>query len=92
MVSDIRKVMNKEEAAASGKVIDSLINYETVKLFGKEDHEAERYDASLKRFQAASIHTQKSLSALNFGQNFIFSCGLTAIMAMTVNDLLIGAL
>jgi len=88
--ADIRKVMNKEEAAASGKVIDSLINYETVKLFGKEDHEADRYDASLKRFQAASIHTQKSLSALNFGQNFIFSCGLTAIMAMTVNDLLIG--
>jgi ATP-binding cassette subfamily B (MDR/TAP) protein 7 len=86
----IRKKMNQEESAASGKAIDSLINYETVKLFGNEAHEAARYDSSLKNFSDASILTQQSLSALNFGQNAIFSCGLTAIMYMATQDILAG--
>jgi len=86
----IRKKMNQEESAASGKAIDSLINYETVKLFGNEKHEADRYDASLKGFKDASVLTQQSLSALNFGQNAIFSCGLTAIMYLAVQDILAG--
>lgn len=86
----IRKEMNKEEGIASGKVVDSLINYETVKLFGNEKHEADRYDDSLQKYQKASIVTQKSLSFLNFGQNAIFSCGLTAIMYMTSQDILAG--
>lgn len=88
--TEIRKNMNKEEAAASGKVIDSLINYETVKLFGNETHEAMRYDKSLQGFQDASIKTQQSLSMLNFGQNAIFSVGLIAIMAMATQDIAAG--
>jgi ATP-binding cassette, subfamily B (MDR/TAP), member 7 len=86
----IRKKMNQEESAASGKAIDSLINYETVKLFGNEKHEADRYDESLKGFKDASVATQQSLSALNFGQNAIFSCGLTAVMYMATQDILAG--
>lgn len=86
----IRKEMNSAESAASGKVIDSLINYETVKLFGNEAYEAARYDESLQKYQAASITTQTSLSYLNFGQNAIFSTGLAAIMYITTQDILAG--
>lgn len=86
----IRKAMNREEINASGKVVDSLINYETVKLFGNEQHEAERYDTSLKGFQQASILTQTSLSSLNFGQNAIFSVGLTTMMYMTTQAIMAG--
>ena len=86
----VRKKMNQEESAASGKAIDSLINYETVKLFGNEKHEADRYDASLRGFKDASILTQQSLSGLNFGQNAIFSCGLTGIMYLATQDILAG--
>lgn len=89
--TEIRKAMNKEEAAANGKVIDSLINYETVKLFGNESHEIKEYDKSLQKFEAASIKTQTSLSALNVGQNAIFSVGLTAVMLLTINDIASGA-
>jgi ATP-binding cassette, subfamily B (MDR/TAP), member 7 len=86
----VRKNMNQQEMNASGKVVDSLINYETVKLFQNELHEAKRYDKSLRGFQKASILTQESLSGLNFGQNFIFSCGLTAMMYLTTMDILAG--
>ena len=82
--------MNKEETEAGGKVVDSLINYETVKLFSNEEHEAKRFDQNLKGFQKAAIATQTSLSALNFGQNAIFSVGLTAMMYMTTQSILSG--
>jgi ATP-binding cassette, subfamily B (MDR/TAP), member 7 len=82
--------MNREETAAGGKVVDSLINYETVKLFSNEDHEAKRFDENLQGFQKAAISTQTSLSALNFGQNAIFSVGLTAMMYMTTQSILAG--
>lgn len=88
--TEIRKSMNREEAAASGRVIDSLINYETVKLFNNEAHELERYDAKLRGFRDASIKTQSSLSFLNFGQNAIFSVGLGAMMYMVTQNILAG--
>ena len=88
--TEIRKKMNKEETEAGGKVVDSLINYETVKLFSNEEHEAKRFDQNLKGFQKAAIATQTSLSALNFGQNAIFSVGLTAMMYMTTQSILSG--
>ena len=88
--NEIRKEMNKAETSASGKVMDSLINYETVKYFGNEKFEAERYDQSLFAYEKASINTQVSLSALNFGQNAIFSIGLTAMMYMCANNIIAG--
>lgn len=69
------------------KVSDSLVNYETVKYFSNEAHEASRYDESLKGFQQASLKTQTSLSMLNMGQNVIFSVGLTGIMALAAADI-----
>jgi len=38
-----RKDMVRIENEASGKAVDSLLNYETVKYFGNEEHEANRY-------------------------------------------------
>ena len=86
--TEIRKIMNQEESIASGKIIDSLINYETVKLFNNEVYEAKSYNSSLMNFQNASLNTQTSLSLLNFGQNFIFSAGLTVMMSMAVMDVI----
>lgn len=88
--TEIRKAMNREETKASGKLTDSLINYETVKLFTNELYETNRYDKSLEGFQKASIYTQTSLSFLNFGQNAIFSVGLTAMMYMCAKGIMNG--
>lgn len=90
MMAVIRRQMNQQESSANGKAIDSLINYETVKLFNNEEHEVDRYDLSLKDYSASSILTQQSLSMLNLGQNAIFSCGLTIIMYMAYQDILLG--
>ncbi|GBG28119.1 ABC transporter ATP-binding protein, putative [Hondaea fermentalgiana] len=90
--TEIRKNMNASENDASAKVVDSLINYETVKYFTNDMHEANRYDDSLKQFEKASLQTQKSLAFLNFGQNAIFSVGLTAVMYMAANEITNGSM
>lgn len=75
---------------ASGRVVDSLINYENVQYFNNERHEGERYELSLKGYQMASLEAQKSLSLLNFGQAAIFSIGLTSIMYLTSQQIIAG--
>ncbi|OQR89941.1 ATP-binding Cassette (ABC) Superfamily [Thraustotheca clavata] len=90
--TEIRRRMNKLENEAGGKVIDSLMNYETVKYFNNEKHEADRYDNVLRAYQDASLITQTSLSFLNAGQNAIFSAGLTAIMYMAAQGIVDGTL
>ena len=88
--TQFRKDMNRLENEASGKVVDSLLNYETVKYFNNEIHEGLRYEESLTGYQKAALRAQSSLSLLNFGQNAIFSVGLTGIMYLTTQQILEG--
>lgn len=80
-----RREMNKQDTKANGRAIDSLINFETVKYFTSEDHEAIRYDKSLKSYATAAIRSQLSLTLLNVGQGFIISGGLVAVLIMGAN-------
>jgi ABC-type transport system involved in Fe-S cluster assembly fused permease/ATPase subunit len=75
-----RKTMNAKESKASTSAIDSLINYETVKYFGNEEHEYRRFDDSLAGYEKAAIQSQFSLSLLNILQTFIICTGLVIIM------------
>jgi ABC-type transport system involved in Fe-S cluster assembly fused permease/ATPase subunit len=79
----IRREMNASDTDANAKAVDSLLNYETVKYFGNEAMEADRYDKSLERYEAASIRTWTSLAWLNFGQTVIFTTGMTTCMVLS---------
>ncbi|CAK0765047.1 ATM1-type heavy metal exporter [Azospirillaceae bacterium] len=78
-----RRQMNETDSKANTRAIDSLLNYETVKYFGNEKHEAERYDAALRGYEHAAVKSQTSLSMLNLGQGFIISIGLAIVMYIT---------
>lgn len=78
----IRKEMNKQDTDANQKAIDSLLNYETVKYFGAEEREAQRYDSSMEKFETASLKTTYSLAALNLGQSVIITTGTVIVMLM----------
>ncbi len=79
----IRRVANDADTDASTKAIDSLLNFETVKYFGNEEHEARRYDQAMERYEKASIKTWISLAVLNAGQALVFAAGLTVAMLMS---------
>ncbi|MDA0241729.1 MAG: ABC transporter ATP-binding protein/permease [Proteobacteria bacterium] len=77
-----RRRMNASDQEANTKAIDSLLNYETVKYFGNENHEAQRFDVALQSYEAAAVRSKTSLSYLNIGQGFVISAGLTIVMIM----------
>ena len=72
--------MNEADNEASTKGVDALLNYETVKYFGNDEHEGRRYDAALRQYQGAAERSKVSLSLLNAGQALIVSLGVTALM------------
>jgi ATP-binding cassette subfamily B protein len=86
----IRRAMNDSDTDANTKAIDSLLNYETVKYFGAEEREAQRYDKSMALYEKASIKTYTSLAVLNSGQAVIFTVALTICLVMAANDVLAG--
>ena len=81
-----RRQMNAADEMANTKAIDSLLNYETVKYFSNEAHEARRYDGALRKYEGAAIRSQVSLSALNIGQGFIISAGIVVLLIMAAYD------
>jgi ATP-binding cassette, subfamily B, heavy metal transporter len=88
---DIRRAMNNADNDAGTKAIDSLLNFETVKYFGNESHEANRYDSSMAVYEQAAIKTWVSLAVLNAGQAAIYSVGLTIVMVMAGYSITKGA-
>jgi len=88
----IRKEMNDQDTDANQKAIDSLLNFETVKYFGAEEREANRYDSSMERYVAAALKTSYSLAFLNFGQSVLITGGLVVVMVMAAIGVSNGSL
>jgi ABC-type transport system involved in Fe-S cluster assembly fused permease/ATPase subunit len=60
--------LNDRDSAAHSRAVDSLINFETVKFFGNESFEVERYDESMAHWEAAAIRNELSVSGVILGQ------------------------
>ncbi len=85
-----RRAMNETDQAANAKAIDSLLNYETVKYFNNEEHEARRYETALRRYEEAAVKSQVTLNLLNLGQAAIIAVGVTAVMLLAASGVLAG--
>jgi ATP-binding cassette subfamily B protein len=77
-----RREMNERNTEANAKSVDALLNYETVKYFSNEAHEADRYDRALAAYERAAVTSQTTLSLLNIGQGAIIACGLVGVMIL----------
>ncbi len=75
-----RREMNERDSEANTRAIDSLLNFETVKYFANEEHEARRFDTALQGYERAAVKSQTTLSMLNIGQGVIISVGLVWVM------------
>jgi len=94
---DFRHHMNKLDSEANSRAMDSLINYETVKYFGNEKLEVERFDHKLNAWERWAVKSQTSMSILNFAQGAVIAVGVTIIMifaarGVTTGDMSIGDL
>ena len=79
-----RKRMNKADNDVSTKMIDSLLNFETVKYFNNENFESSRLDQSLEEYELSANQSRHTLSMLNIAQTFIIMIGITIMLVMSV--------
>jgi len=77
-----RREMNERNTEANTKAVDGMLNFETVKYFANEEHEAQRYDAALHAYERAAVKSETTLTLLNLGQGSIIAVGLVAVMTL----------
>ena len=88
----IRRRMNATDSEAQSKAVDSLLNYETVKYFGNEPHEARRFDEAWAHYERAAVKNQVTLNILNLGQAVIIAVGLSVVMLMAAQGVANGTM
>ena len=89
---DWRHDMNRLDSLGNAQAFDGLMNYETVKYFGNERLEIERYDRTLAEWEQVAAKSQTSMSLLNFGQAAIIVLGVSALMVLAARGVLAGTL
>ena len=83
---------NQADNNSNSRAIDSLLNYETVKYFNNEVHEANSYDSFLATWEQARLKNRLSLLALNSGQALVIAIAITALMWLATIDVVSGEL
>ena len=78
-----RRDMNAADNSISTKMVDSLLNFETVKYFNNEEHEFKRLDESLERYEFAANKSRHSLSVLNVAQTLVIMTGITIMLILS---------
>jgi ABC-type transport system involved in Fe-S cluster assembly fused permease/ATPase subunit len=90
-----RAATNKHDNDFHDKASDSIINYETVKYFGGESFEIDRYVSSVAQFQKFDVKMKWSMGGLNVMQQFVIALTMTACLLIagkevTSDDMSIG--
>jgi ATP-binding cassette, subfamily B, heavy metal transporter len=83
---------NLRDNESNTRAIDSLLNYETVKYFGNERFEADRYDRGLASWEKARMKNVLSLVLLNSGQALIIAAAITAMMILAARQVAAGTM
>jgi len=82
--TQLRAQMNDLDGLALARAVDSLLNYETVKYFGAEKRELERFGSATRAYAEAAIKSENSLGLLNIAQATIMNLMMGGAMAFTV--------
>ena len=85
-----RRQMNEADNAVSTKLVDSLLNFETVKYFNNEEHEFNRLRESLDKYESSSITNQYTLSYLNIAQSVVIMTGIAIMLILSAYDIKAG--
>jgi len=89
---EILLATNKLDDEASGKSIDALLNFDTVKYFANENFEHGRYGDSLKKWVVSDIKSSKMEAYIYRGQGIIGAFGLTALLSLSVHQYTLGTM
>lgn len=75
MVTQVRREMNLSDNKMEQRATDALLNYETVKYFGNETFERQRYEQAINDFQDKEYTTNASLVLMSVLQGSVLVIG-----------------
>ena len=94
-----QRAMNRLDSNANSRLVDSLLNYESVKFYVGESAEMGRFRSIMNKWARTAVRNQRALSALHIGQSTIIAASVATIMllagqyvvggTMTVGDLVL---
>ncbi len=85
-----QRQLNDIDSTANGYLVDSLMNYSSVKLHAAEAAESSRLSGMLSRWIEVGIHNQRALSTLHAGQSGIIAFGVGAVMLLAGQEVVQG--
>ncbi|MBU4269547.1 ATP-binding cassette domain-containing protein [Candidatus Dependentiae bacterium] len=74
-----QEVYNQKRSQASARMIDSLINFETVKYFNNQKFDRSESDKFLQEQESAGVKKYYSYSLIQLGQNIIIGISLLLV-------------
>ena len=89
---EFRKKLNKADNNVSNTILESLINFETVKFFGNEKNEFFRLNNHLEDYEFSANKNRTSLALLNICQNITIIVGVTSLMLISASQVKQGEL
>ena len=87
-----QRAVNEMDSRANGRMVDSLINYETVKTYARENFERQRYADICAQWVENHVGNQRALSLLHIGQSAIIAAGVAAVMLLAAQETARGAM
>jgi ATP-binding cassette subfamily B protein len=84
--------VNALGAQSDGRLVDSLLNYDTVKYFATEETETRRLSEVLEKWVHARTANQRALTALHVGQSAVIAFGIAAIMLLAAQRVVTGTM
>lgn len=89
-ITESREILNASENKLTGKLSESLNNFETIKIFESEKFETLKFTKQLHAFAKEAINYQRSYSKIRIFQQMIVSCVLLMMMLRAAWSLLDG--
>ena len=87
-----RREMNEADNAVAGRMVDSFVNVENVRLFNNEKYETGQVDLGLADYERAANQSRLSLMYLNLSQTMIVLSGVILLLVLAAFDVQLGAL
>jgi ATP-binding cassette subfamily B protein len=87
-----QRVVNDLDSLAQRRLVDSLLNYETIKFYTNEDFESRRLQTIVDDGVEAAVSSQKALTLLHIGQSAVIALGVASVMLLAGSQVLNGAL
>ncbi len=83
---EFRKKLNTADNNVSNTILESLINFETVKFFCNEKTEYNRLNKYLIDYELSANKNRTSLALLNICQNIVIIFGVTFLMLISASE------